>query len=53
MEMYLGKGFYSFAKSKMLKAGDKLHCTYIHEEKNASQVAQKREIEGHFKLINA
>ncbi|CAI8593619.1 unnamed protein product [Vicia faba] len=27
-EMSLGKGWYSFAKSKKLKVGDKFHCTY-------------------------
>ncbi|KAL5064035.1 hypothetical protein RYX36_025772, partial [Vicia faba] len=32
MEMYLGKGWYSFAKSKNLKVGDKLHCTYNSEK---------------------
>lgn len=33
VEMYLGKGWYAFAKSKKFKIGDKLHCTYRSEEK--------------------
>ncbi|KAL5078855.1 hypothetical protein RYX36_007276 [Vicia faba] len=32
MEMYLGKGWYSFSKSKKLKVGDKVRFTYKLEE---------------------